>query len=105
MSDSIHSDNQHANRILSEHSRKNRAMWEGSSDSYEQRHALALSGEKAMAWGMWRIPEEELHVLAEVAGKDILEVGCGAARWSIALAQCGGRPVGLDFSSRQLHIL
>jgi hypothetical protein len=41
-------------------------MWEASSDSYEQRHALALSGEKAMAWGMWRIPEEELHVPGEV---------------------------------------
>jgi len=103
MSDSIHSDKQHAHPLLSEHARKNRTMWESSSDSYEQRHALALSGEKAMAWGMWRIPEEELHVLGEVAGKDILELGCGAARWSIALAQCGGRPVGLDFSSRQLQ--
>src|SRR5437868_14728174 len=98
MSDSTHSENQHANHLLSEHSRKNRAMWEGSSDSYEQRHALALSGEKAMAWGMWRIPEEELHVLGEVAGKGILELGCGAARWVIALAQCGGWTVLLGFS-------
>jgi ubiquinone/menaquinone biosynthesis C-methylase UbiE len=103
MSDSTHSDNRHADLLLSEHVRKNRAMWEASSDSYEQLHAEALSGEKAMAWGMWRIPEEELHVLGEVAGKDILELGCGAARWSIALAQCGARPVGLDFSSRQLQ--
>ncbi len=103
MSDSIHSDNQHPNLLLSEHARKNRALWEASSDRYEQRHALALSGEKAMAWGMWRIPEEELQVLGEVAGKNILELGCGAARWSIALAQCGARPVGLDFSSRQLQ--
>ncbi len=103
MSDSNNSDNQHANPLLSEHARKNREMWEESSDSYEQRHAQALSGEKAMAWGMWRIPEEELHVLGEVAGKAILELGCGAARWSIALAECGARPVGLDFSSRQLQ--
>ncbi len=80
MSDSTHSDNQHAHHLLSEHVRKNRAMWEASSDSYEQRHALALSGEKAMAWGMWRIPEEELLVLGDVTGKDILELGCGAAR-------------------------
>ena len=103
MSDSNNSDNQHANPLLSEHARKNRAMWEASSDSYEQRHALALSGEKAMAWGMWRIPEEELQVLGEVTGKDILELGCGAARWSIALAQRGAQPVGLDFSSHQLQ--
>src|SRR5436305_8630345 len=103
MSDFIHADNQDANILLSEHTRKNRALWEASRDSYEQRHALALSGEKAMAWGMWRIPEEELHVLGEVEGRDVLELGCGAARWSIALAQCGARPVGLDFSSQQLR--
>jgi ubiquinone/menaquinone biosynthesis C-methylase UbiE len=78
-------------------------MWEASSDSYEQRHALALSGGQAMAWGMWRIPEAELHVLDHVVGRDILELGCGAARWSIALAGRGARPVGLDVSSRQLQ--
>jgi ubiquinone/menaquinone biosynthesis C-methylase UbiE len=38
-----------------------------------------------------------------VVGKDVLELGCGAARWSIALAQQGARPVGLDFSSQQLQ--
>jgi len=62
---------------FSEHARKNRAMWEASSDEYEQRHEAALSGGNAMAWGLWRIPEEELHILGEVAGKDILEFGCG----------------------------
>src|SRR5947208_4398953 len=103
MSDLTYSDVQNADHLLSEHARKNQAMWEASSDSYEQHHALALSGEKAMAWGMWRIPEEELHVLGEVAGKDILELGCGAARWAIELAQCGARPVCLVFSSRQLE--
>src|SRR5437870_8045056 len=103
MSDSIHTDNQHDHTLLSEHARKNRAMWEASSDSYEQHHARALSGEKAMAWGMWRIPEADLHILGEVAGKDVLELGCGAAPWSIALAGRGARPVGLDFSARQLQ--
>lgn len=88
---------------LSAHAQKNRAMWEATSDTYEQAHALDLSGEKAMAWGLWRIPEAELHILGEVEGLDILELGCGAARWSIALAECGARPVGLDVSSRQLQ--
>jgi len=94
--------NQVAGPTLSAHARKNRAMWEASSDSYEQQHAEALSADKAMAWGLWRIPEAELRVLGDVAGKDALELGCGAARWSIALAQQGARPVGLDVSSRQL---
>ncbi|HLX39045.1 MAG TPA: class I SAM-dependent methyltransferase [Ktedonobacteraceae bacterium] len=88
---------------LPEHVRKNRALWEATSDTYEERHITALSGENAMAWGLWRIPETDLHVLGTVAEKDILEFGCGAARWSIALALCGARPVGVDISSRQLH--
>src|SRR6266704_3637331 len=100
------SDNNDADTRLpnfSEHVQKNRAMWEASSDEYEQRHEAALSGGNAMAWGLWRIPEAELHILGGVAGKDILEFVCGAARWSIALAERGARPVGLDISSRQLQ--
>lgn len=88
---------------LSEYARKNRDMWNATSDEYELHKAHVLTGDHAMAWGNWRIPEVELHVLGEVADKDILEFGCGAARWSIALAQHGARPVGLDISSRQLQ--
>lgn len=102
MSESEHAD-QPARLVLSEHAHKNWLMWEASSDAYDQQHAEALAGDKAMAWGLWRIPEAELHILGDVAGKDILEFGCGAARWSIALAGCHARPVGLDFSPRQLQ--
>ena len=103
MSNHTQPDNHQPYLLLSEHARKNRAMWEASSDSYEQRHAASLSGQRAMAWGLWRIPEAELHILGDVAHKDVLELGCGAARWSIALAGLGARPVGLDLSSQQLQ--
>ena len=39
---------------------------------------------------------------ARSPSSDILEFGCGAAQWSIALAGLGARPVGLDLSERQL---
>jgi len=87
---------------LPEHTRKNRKMWEATSDEYDRQHADVLSGKLAMSWGLWRIPEAELQILGEVENRDILELGCGAARWSIALAQKGARPVGLDLSPRQL---
>jgi ubiquinone/menaquinone biosynthesis C-methylase UbiE len=51
---------------------------------------------------VWSIPEPELRVLGDVRGKDVLELGCGAAQWSIALAGLGARCVGLDNSERQL---
>jgi SAM-dependent methyltransferase len=37
-----------------------------------------------------------------VAGRDVLELGCGGAQWSIQLAGQGARPVALDNSGRQL---
>ncbi|MGO1079306.1 class I SAM-dependent methyltransferase [Inquilinus sp. CA228] len=55
-----------------------------------------------MAWGYWRVPEAVLNILGDVSDRDVLELGCGAARWSIALAQRGARPVALDISPRQL---
>jgi ubiquinone/menaquinone biosynthesis C-methylase UbiE len=77
-------------------------LWNAASDNYEERHAHDLSGDKAMAWGLWRIPEFELQILGDAANKDVLELGCGAARWAIALAQKGARVTGLDLSPRQL---
>lgn len=55
-----------------------------------------------MAWGVWRIQESELAVLDPVAGRVVLELGCGAAQWTDALAQRGARAVGIDVSDRQL---
>ena len=41
-------------------------------------------------------------MLGEVRGLDVLELGCGAAQWSVALAANGARVVGLDLSGAQL---
>jgi len=87
---------------LTDHARKNAERWEKQSDDYEARHSTQLA-ENSMAWGCWSIPEAQLHVLGNVEGKDVLELGCGAARWSIALAKHGACPVGLDVSARQLE--
>jgi ubiquinone/menaquinone biosynthesis C-methylase UbiE len=88
---------------LTEHALKNQRLWEAQSDEYDRLHAKVLAGDLAMSWGLWRIPEAELQILGAVSDLDILELGCGAARWSAALAQAGARPVGLDSSPRQLE--
>ena len=87
---------------LSAHARRNRAFWNELADGYqaEQGPQLAIHG---AAWGVWQIPESELNVLGEVEGRDVLELGCGAAQWSITLARRGARAVGLDLSDRQLE--
>jgi SAM-dependent methyltransferase len=81
---------------------RNRAFWDRTSDEYQARNAEFI-GRAEPRWGMWQLPESELQVLGEVAGKDVLELGCGAAQWSILLAARGARVVGLDNSQRQLE--
>ena len=88
---------------LREHERQNQASWDAYSDEYQARHGEQLAASGGLAWGTWQIPEADLQVLGDITGKDILEFGCGAAQWSIALAQRGARPVGLDLSERQLE--
>ena len=88
---------------LTDHAARNRAMWDGYSDEYQATHGGDLAASGGYAWGTTQIPESELQILGDVAGRDILEFGCGAAQWSIALARLGARPVGLDLSERQLE--
>jgi len=81
----------------------NRRTWDTWSEGYQRKHGGLLGGPNAEAWGLWRHPESELHVLDPVEDRDVLELGCGAAHWSRSLAERGGRVVGLDISLAQLR--
>jgi SAM-dependent methyltransferase len=87
---------------MTDHVRKNRAFWDDDADAYQEAHGPALD-DQPLAWGAFRVPEAELEILGRVAGKNVLELGCGAAQWSIALAGAGARVVGLDVSIVQLQ--
>ncbi len=82
---------------------RNRASWDARSDEYQAPNAEFIGRQDEPRWGMWQLPESELRILGDVAGKDVLELGCGAAQWSILLAKAGARVVGLDNSARQLE--
>jgi SAM-dependent methyltransferase len=88
------------------HVRSNRRRWNQDADDYQRRNAPQI-GQQAftgdIAWGIWGIPESRLNMLGDVAGKDVLELGCGGGQWSMALARRGAWPVGLDLSERQLE--
>jgi SAM-dependent methyltransferase len=85
-----------------DHVARNRQAWDRVSSEYQAEHDEQL-GVDEVVWGGWSIPERELGVLEDVAGKEILELGCGAARFSIKLARLGARCVGVDVSPRQLE--
>ena len=68
---------------------------------------LVESGRRAWArdeitWGVWSVPESELHALPDVSGRDVVELGCGTAYFSSWLARRGARVVGVDPTPTQL---
>jgi SAM-dependent methyltransferase len=87
---------------LSDSAALNRRLWDELSADYQARHGAQLAASGGTAWGVWQIPESQLRMLGEVEDRDVLELGCGAAQWSIALHARGARVTGLDNSAAQL---
>jgi SAM-dependent methyltransferase len=79
---------------------RNRATWEGLAPQYAA--AGRRSWESEPSWGIWGVPETQVHLLPDVAGKDTLELGCGTGYVSAWLARRGARAVGIDPTDAQL---
>jgi SAM-dependent methyltransferase len=86
----------------SDHERHNREFWDADADDYQAEHADALTS-MPRAWGVWRIPDVEVGAVGDARGLDVLELGCGAAQWSVALAADGAHVFALDQSRGQLR--
>lgn len=84
-----------------DHERRNREFWDADADAYQAAHGEQLA--RGATWGVWGIPESDLDILGVTAGCDVLELGCGAAHWSVALTRDGARCVALDQSREQLR--
>jgi ubiquinone/menaquinone biosynthesis C-methylase UbiE len=52
---------------------------------------------------MWEVPEQDLRILPDVSGLDVLDLGCGTGYWCAWFARLGAKPVGLDLSEAQLE--
>ena len=87
---------------LSEHARTNRDAWTEWAAEFAERAPRNWARE-AITWGVWHVPESELRALQDVAGKDVVELGCGTAYQSAGLARLGARPVGVDVTPAQLE--
>jgi SAM-dependent methyltransferase len=85
---------------IDRYERTNRAFWDDDADDYQAAHHADISD---AAWGAFRVPESELGVLGDLRGLDVLELGCGGAQASLALAGAAARSTGLDLSIGQLR--
>jgi ubiquinone/menaquinone biosynthesis C-methylase UbiE len=82
---------------------RNVADWTKGNANYTDRSAPDAWAKEDITWGVFGVPESELDVLGDVAGKDIVELGCGTAYFSAWLAKRGARPVGVDPTPAQLN--
>jgi SAM-dependent methyltransferase len=82
--------------------RRNRVYWDARAGEYARPGEIAWACDEPY-WGIWRVPDAELHVLPEeLDGKDAIELGCGTAYISAWLTRRGARVVGIDNSAAQL---
>ena len=88
---------------LPEYAVRNRASWTKSNEQFTHEHGMRAWREADVTWGLWGIAESDLGVLPDVAGKDVIELGCGTAYFSAWLARRGARPVGVDITPAQLE--
>jgi SAM-dependent methyltransferase len=85
--------------------RRNREIWALVNQAHTDQVAAA-TWQQDFTWGLFGHPEDGpggLHAIGDVAGKDVLELGCGTAYLSAWLAARGARPIGLDLSAAQLN--
>jgi SAM-dependent methyltransferase len=82
----------------------NRATWTKANAEYTDARADEAWAQEEITWGMWRRPEREVRALPDVAGKDVIELGCGTAYFGAWLKRAGAaRVVGVDVTPAQLE--
>jgi SAM-dependent methyltransferase len=87
---------------LPDHVARNRAEWDRWASEYEEPGRRNWASDEPR-WGIWGVPEAQIGMLpSEVAGLDVIELGCGTGYVSAWLARRGARPVGIDNSEAQL---
>jgi SAM-dependent methyltransferase len=87
---------------ISDDAKRNREGWTKANTEYTDKSARDAWAAEEMSWGVFGVPEISLGTLGEVAGLDVVELGCGTAYVSAWLARRGARPVGVDVTPAQL---
>ena len=81
----------------------NREGWTQANAEYTDRQAEGAWAQEEITWGKWSIPERDLRVLPDLAGKEVVELGCGTGYFGAWLKRAGAqRVVGVDVTPAQL---
>lgn len=80
----------------------NRDWWDGEAVDYYLEHGGFL-GDDDFCWGPEGLREADAHLLGDVRGRQVLEIGAGAAQCSRWLAARGAHVVASDLSRQMLR--
>ena len=80
----------------------NIVQWTKSNADFTDPSAQRHWASEEIFWGVFSIPEDDIDVIGDVNGLDVVELGCGTAYFSAWLAKRGARPVGVDPTPAQL---
>ena len=81
----------------------NIASWTKANAEHTDATAQAAWARDEIDWGVFHVPESSVGCIGDVAGLDVVELGCGTAYVSAWLAKRGARPVGVDPTPAQLE--
>ena len=79
----------------------NRRWWDAEAAAYQAEHGDFL-GDADFLWCPEGLREADARLLGDVRGRDVLEVGCGAAQCARWLVREGARVTAFDVSYEQL---
>jgi ubiquinone/menaquinone biosynthesis C-methylase UbiE len=82
--------------------RANRRWWDADADAYHAEHGAFL-GDADFVWCPESLREQDARLLGEVRGRQVLEVGCGAAMCSRWLIGQGAEVIASDVSAGMLR--
>ena len=81
----------------------NRGTWSRKNAEFTDARAAQAWQQPEITWGVWGIPEATVGALPEVAGLDVIELGCGTGYFGSWLKRRGARRVvGVDITPAQL---
>jgi SAM-dependent methyltransferase len=85
-----------------ETARANRTWWDDEADGYYAEHGSFL-GDNDFVWGPEGLREAEAGLLGDILGREVLEIGAGAAQCSRYAALQGASAVATDISGGMLR--
>lgn len=81
---------------------RNRAVWRSVNEQFTDVDADERWAATEIEWGLFHHPEREVAALGDVAGRAVLEIGCGTAYLSAWLIRRGADAIAVDLSRAQL---